>query len=157
MDDVTRYARLVHEEWRHEQQHTPGAEPTPQWRATTDGAWSATHGGAAQVNLSATPFAELPADWQAALYADALTALGIVEEMYYHFDGDREFDELSDTAMENATAEIHRRCRAYADPTTPLDYEQCSIEEQAHVRWRASCAFDFLDRPEPSHDGLGWD
>lgn len=59
---VAEVAGQAHEDWRNEWRKQNGDKPRV--KTTRDEAWSTAHSGATEVDIAATTYADLPADWQ---------------------------------------------------------------------------------------------
>jgi hypothetical protein len=75
---LQKLASLLHEHWR--QDYLAKNPGKTRIKKTSDTAWTADHHGLDEVDLAATPFVGLPADWQTENYAAARHVLSVVDE-----------------------------------------------------------------------------
>ena len=100
MEMVTELASLLHDEWRAPRKQEDGSFE-PRIKKTKDETWKAAHGGAEEVDIANTSFAELPADWQEENRAAAEVAMN---EVFSAAESGRVLD---DAFIEEASSTVH--------------------------------------------------
>ncbi len=111
-------AGQAHDDWRAEWRRQNGDKP--RIKKTTDAAWSATHAGASELDIAATAYVDLPADWQR---ENKLGAEVVVDEVLKAVSNGQM---LGDDFIEKASAVVHmswlERNSSWAAPELKVPY-----------------------------------
>lgn len=94
-------AGQAHEDWRNEWKRQNGDKP--RIKKTSDTMWVAAHGGATELDIAATAYADLPADWQK---ENKLGAEVVADEVLAAIAASRTLD---DAFIEDASAIVHAK------------------------------------------------
>ena len=136
---VTELGSLLHDEWRAPRKIEDGTFE-PRVKKTKDEAWRAAHGGAEEVDIANTSFAELPTDWQGENRAAAEVAM---DEVFRAVEGGRDLD---DSFIEEASASVHdkwlERNGAWAPEDQKKPFGELAEEEKEKDRVQVRKAID---------------
>lgn len=121
----------LHDEWRAPRKKEDGTFE-PRIKKTKDQAWSQTHGGAVEVDIANTAYAELPEDWKGENKISAEVAVGEITKAL------QEKRELDEKFIEDASSVLHvkwlERNGSWAPPEQNKPYAELSEEEKEKDR-----------------------
>lgn len=136
---------LLHDEWRAPRQKEDGSFE-PRVKGTKDENWSIAHGGAKEVDIANTSFAELPEDWQRENRAAAEVAMN---EVFRAAGGGRALD---DSFIEEASSVVHEkwleRNGEWAPEEQKKPFAELSEEEKEKDRAQVRKAIEIFGASE---------
>jgi len=122
----------LHDIWRKSRWQEETKDYEPRIKKTADQAWSQAHGGAVEVDIANTLYAELPNDWQAENKASAEVAVTEVEKAL------KSAIALDESFVESASSVLHdkwmERNRSWAPSEQNKPYSELTEEEKEKDR-----------------------
>ena len=135
---VDALASRLHDGWR--EQYFAEHQSEPKMKQTVDRDWIARHQGKDTVDIAATPFEELPTDWQRENRDAARVAVGLLE------DQSAIGGAFDDTFLEHASAIMHTKWLERAGDKAALSlrvpFEKLSTTEQKKDREQIQAAIE---------------